>query len=126
MTSTETKMVKELKKQAQREEWQKQYEEQQASGLRATEWCRQKGILPSTYFKRIEKLRYEYCEKLVSSNGVQESNHQNQEIVPVAVYQQEICSPSPIVIKAGEISIELSAESSAEVITRVIKALKTC
>lgn len=70
MTGTETKMVKELKKQAHREELQKQYEEHQASGLRATEWCRQKEILPSTHLKRIEKLRYEYCEKLVLSNGV--------------------------------------------------------
>ncbi len=80
----------------------------QSSGLSVKEWCVQNGINPSTYYSRLRKLREKVC----------------REIVPVESPKAEVISE--IRITSGEIVVNLPVNTSAETISTVLRALKSC
>ena len=62
---TRTETIGKMKAQVRYAEWARQYEEQQASDLSVTEWCKENGINPSTYYHRLRKIREVFCDKYV-------------------------------------------------------------
>ena len=79
------------------------------SGLSVKEWCRQNGINTSTYYARLRKLRENVCRNIVS-------------IAPEIPQLPK----SEIKISSGEITVTLPLDASAETISTVLMALKSC
>ena len=79
------------------------------SGLSVKEWCRQNGINASTYYARLRKLRENVCRNIVS-------------IEPETPQIRE----TEIKISSGEITVTLPLDASAETISTVLMALKSC
>ena len=79
------------------------------SGLSVKEWCRQNGINASTYYARLRKLRENVCRNIVS-------------------IEPEIpqLPKSEIKISSREIIVTLPSDASAETISTVLMALKSC
>ena len=79
------------------------------SGLSVKEWCRQNGINASTYYARLRKLRENVCRHLES-------------IEPGTPQFPK----SEIKISSGEILVTIPSDASAETISTVLMALKSC
>ena len=63
-----TEAIGEMKEQVHYAEWARQYEEQKASGLSVTEWCKENGIKPSSFYHRLRKIRKVLCVKFLEPN----------------------------------------------------------
>lgn len=109
MENEMTKSIKQVKAAVTLQEWQGQIEACQESGMSVTEWCSQNGIPKGTYYTRLRKVRAAVL------------SGETQEIVPIRP-----APPRNIRISAGEISIALPEDASAEQLTAIIGALKTC
>ena len=79
------------------------------SGLSVKKWCRQNGINASTYYARLRKLRENVCRNIVSIEPE----------IPQLL-------KSEIKISSGEIIVTLPLDASAETISTVLMALKSC
>lgn len=98
-----------IKTEVRERNWKEMSMECQQSGLSVKEWCRENGIHPSTYYARLRKLREKVCRDMVAI----ESEAQPTQL-------------SEIKITSGEIVLSLPVNASAETISTVLRALKTC
>ena len=83
------------------------------SGQSKVEWCKEQGINIKTFYYWQHKLRTETMQL-----------SEIHAIVPVNTGACKEKSRDKIVIRANEISVELPADISQDVITHTIKALK--
>ena len=83
------------------------------SGQSKVEWCKEQGINIKTFYYWLHKLRTETMQL-----------SEIYAIVPVSKGPCKEKSSDKIVIRANEISVELPADISQDVITHTIKALK--
>lgn len=83
------------------------------SGQSKVEWCKEQGINIKTFYYWQHKLRTETMQL-----------SEIHAIVPVNTAPCKEKSRDKIVIRANEISVELPADISQDVITHTIKALK--
>lgn len=97
-----------IKTEVREQNWETMVLECQQSGLSVKEWCVQKGIKANTYYSRLRKLREKVC----------------CEIVPIKAPKSE--SISEIKITLVDIAVSLPEYSSAETITTILGALKSC
>ncbi len=99
-----------VKKEVQLRGWSEMEIARQRSGLTVTEWCEQEHISHSTYYYRLRKVRESLCEQIP---------------VPVMeIAEQNQTESSAIRIVSGNVSVEMTADVPAEIITAVIGALK--
>ena len=98
-----------IKTEVREQNWETMMFECQQSGLSVKKWCRQNGINPSTYYSRLRKLRENVCRNIMS-------------------IEPEIpqLPKSEIKISSGEIIVTLPSDASAETISTVLMALKSC
>ena len=90
--------------------WSEMEIARQRSGLTVTQWCEQEHISHSTYYYRLRKVRENICEQIP---------------VPVMeISEKTQTESSTIKIVSGNVSVEMTADVPAEIITAVIGALK--
>lgn len=104
-----TKEIVAIKTEVRERKWKELSMECQQSGLSVKDWCRQNGIHPSTYYARLRKLREKVCRDIVAIKS---------EAQPIQL--------SEIKITSGEIVVSLPVNASAETISTVLRAIKTC
>lgn len=95
-------------KQAIREaEWTDRIRECRNSGMLVTEWCKQNGINPKTYYYHLRRVWAKLCEQ-----------------VPVPVGQMNEPAKAAVTIHRGDWSVEIANGTSIETIEALIRALK--
>ena len=93
-----------------REEWQRRISDCQSSGMSVKAWCEANNVPRGSYYAQLRKLR----ETMLTA------------VVPVSVPPQESALSGEIRIESGEIRVALPADASAEQLTAVLSALKSC
>ena len=114
-TASEIVMVK---KNVRLQEWNRQIEEQESSGLSIQEWCKQKGINPKTYYYHLRKVREEYLRSGKGENS-QEKKETERAVVPI------LTAPSGgnISIEKNGLRITLPENISADILIAVVNKL---
>ena len=116
--------VKAMTSKIRKENWIKIIEERNRSGLTVKEWCFQNHINETSYYYWLKKIR---------ASMINESCDQETTFVPLIPTKQKkmyIVSTSDdkvapaIVIKSGDIIIELGNNTSEEIIINLVRALK--
>lgn len=108
--------VQETKKQYQITQWTQMIKEYHQSGLSVSAWCKEQGLRPQTYYYRLRKVREAACQTIVPK--------QDTTFVPVMLSASDNCNSTATAacIQAGNISIFLTNEASAEFIGNLLKA----
>ena len=74
-----------VKKNVRLQEWNRQIEEQKASGLSVQKWCIQNGINLKTYYYHLRKVREEFLRSGKSEN-TQAQIEAERSVVPIIIY----------------------------------------
>ena len=107
-----------------KENWIKIIEERNRSGLSVKEWCFQNHINETSYYYWLKKIR---------ASIINESSEQETAFVPlIPIKQKKICTvdapdykaASTIVIKSGDVIIELGCSTPEEMVVNLVRALK--
>jgi len=107
-----------VKKNIRLQEWNRQIEEQKASGLSVQEWCIQNGINLKTYYYHLRKVR----EKFLRSGKAENTQAQieaERSVVPILT----TLSDRNITIEKNGLRITLPENISAEVLIAVVSKL---
>ena len=88
-------------------EWIERIRDCRNSGVTVTEWCKQNGINPQTYYYHLRRLRERICEQ-----------------VPVPVGQMREPGKTAVTIHSGNLSVEIADGTSSATIEALIRALK--
>ena len=105
-----TTAITEIKTTVSMEQWQQRIMECQQSGMSIKAWCQKNGVATSSYYHYLRKIR--------------ESMLQEKQIVPVELPKPT--GSSGIRIESGEITVTLPESVSAEQLTAILSALKSC
>ena len=103
---SKTTTITSVRKEVQIQEWQKQIQAQQTSGLTVQQWCRENGINIKTYYYHLRKVRNQFIESAPS-------------IVPLTIPETK----SDIIIEKNDIKISLPSDISAEILVAVIREI---
>ena len=100
------------------QEWNRQIEEQESSGLSIQEWCKQKGINPKTYYYHLRKVREEFLKSGKAENA-QEKKEPERAVVPI------LTAPAArsITIEKNGLHITLPENISADILIAVVNKL---
>lgn len=104
----------------------RQHEEQMSSGLSVTEWCKEKGISPSTYYNPLRRMREVLCEKYISpcETVAAASPTEQQSIVAL---RSSIVNVEEITIEYGGVQICIKGgDISTEKLSAIIGVLRSC
>ena len=105
-----TQAIIEVKARVSREEWERRIIECQESGKSVRKWCEENGVTTGSYYHHLRKIR--------------ESMLEEKQIVPLAqTYRTE---RDDIKIEVGEMTISIPEGVSAEMVSVIIGALKSC
>ncbi|SFD44539.1 IS66 family insertion sequence element accessory protein TnpA [Ruminococcus albus] len=114
--------ISEIKMQLRHKEWAEMVSECQASGKKVDEWCSENGINVSTYYKRLNVLRTELIE-----------GSEKQSIVPVSVsasvsvpQNNAVSDTGKIIIRKEGFEVELSGDTSEDMLMALFRGLKQC
>ena len=105
-----TTAITEIKTTVSMEQWQQRIMDCQQSGMSIKSWCRENGVATSSYYHYLRKIR--------------ESMLQESQIVPLELPKH--VSPHEIRIESGGITVTLPESVTAEQLTAVLSALKSC
>ena len=107
-----------VKKNIRLQEWNRQIEEQKASGLSVQEWCQQHSIKPKTYYYHLRKVREEYL-MLGKGENSQEKKETERAVVPI------LAAPSGenITIEKNGLRITFPENISADILIAVVSKL---
>lgn len=108
--------VQTTKKQYQITQWMQMIKEHRQSGLTVSSWCREKGLRPQTYYYRLRKVREAACQTI--------AQEQDTTFVPVNFPVSDKSNPTAAAayVQAGNISVSITNEASAEFIAKLLKA----
>ena len=107
-----------VKKNIRLQEWNRQIEEQKASGLSVQEWCIQNGINLKTYYYHLRKVREKFLRSGKAENA-QEKKEPERAVVPILT----ATSDRNITIEKNGLRITLPENISAEVLIAVVSKL---
>ena len=107
-----------VKKNIRLQEWNRQIEEQKASGLSVQEWCQQHSIKPKTYYYHLRKVREEFLRSGKSEN-TQAQIEAERSVIPILT----TLSDRNITIEKNRLRITLPENISAEVLIAVVSKL---
>lgn len=108
-TEASDKLIAKNKKQVSISEWKRRIIDCQSSGLSVRKWCTENQISESSYYMHLK--------------GIKESIIEENQIIPIS---NVISSQSTVVIRTGNINIELTEKASPEQLHAIISALKSC
>lgn len=122
---SQTVTISKLKEQVRYAEWARQHEEQQSSGLSVTEWCKEKGISPSTYYNRLRRMREVVCEKYISpcETAAAASPTEQQSIVAL---RSRTVNAEEITIEYSGVQICIKGDIPTEKLSAIIGVLRSC
>ena len=103
---SKTTTITSVRKEVQIQEWQKQIQAQQTSGLTVQQWYRENGINIKTYYYHLRKVRNQFIESAPS-------------IVPLTIPETK----SDIIIGKNDIKISLPSDISAKILVAVIREI---
>ena len=107
-----------VKKNIRLQEWNRQIEEQKASGLSVQKWCIQNGINLKTYYYHLRKVREEFLRS-GKSERFQDQIETERAVVPILTAQ----SGKNITMEKNGLRITLPENISAEVLIAVVSKL---
>lgn len=110
MTNNITTTITEIKNKVSLQEWQQRILDCQSSGMSVKAWCLANGISTGSYYFHLRKIR----ESVLEENQI------------VSLDKPRPASCSGIRIESDGITITLPETVSAEQITAVLSALKSC
>ena len=105
-----TTRITEIKNKVSLKEWQQRILDCQSSGMSVKAWCQANGISTGSYYYHLRKIR----ESVLEENQL------------VALAPSKPVSSSGIHIESDGITITLPETVSAEQLTTVLSALKSC
>lgn len=105
-----TTAITEIKSKVSMDEWKQRIIDCQNSGMSIRAWCQENGVATSSYYHYLRKIR--------------ESMLQESQLVPLEL-PKPVSSPE-IRIESGGITVTLPENVSAEQLTAVLSALKSC
>lgn len=116
MTSTE------LKHQAKLREWAAAIEDCRSNGLSVRQWCRQRGITTTTYYRWEREVLsiVDAQPKLPVSPAVSFAE------LPAPKQQQRNVPKCSTTVRIGEFGIDFYQEISPELLKTIVAALRTC
>ena len=114
--------IAEVKQVVRHDNWKRMYEEYQRSGMKVNDWCVMQGLSVKTFYYRLKVIREELL------------NETNQhDIVPVMKCKTEMPSDmsttksdEKIHINGNGIEIELPTTISAELMTAILRGMRSC
>ena len=120
MNSTDE--VMQIKKKVQMEAWQNEIREQKTSGLPVKVWCEQKGISPSGYYYRLQKVRKGICRQIHEKDS---SGAENSAIVPIRKTSMNTAvGLSMIEIEKDGLHVKLPCNCPPELISVMLREMK--
>ncbi len=105
-----TTAITEIKTTVSMEQWQQRIMDCQQSGMSIKAWCRENGVATSSYYHYLRKIRENMLEE--------------KQLVPLELPKP--VSSSEIRIESCGITVTLPESVSAEQLTAVLSALKSC
>ena len=105
-----TEAIHTVKSTLTREEWQRRISDCQSSGMSVKAWCEANNVPRGSYYAQLRKLR----ETMLTA------------VVPLSLPPEEPDHTGEIRIESGEIRVTFPAGASAEQLTAVLTALKSC
>ena len=114
MTSTE------LKHQARQQKWVAAIQDCRSSGLPVRQWCRQRGITPSTYY------RWEREVLSITDAALELPGASVFAELPAPKQQYRNVSECSATLRIGNSSIEFYQELSPELLKTLVEALGAC
>ena len=116
MTSTE------LKHQARLQEWAVAIQDCRSSGLSVRQWCRQRGITPTTY--------YRWERELLSIAGSTKALPETPAVAfaELPVPKQVSCNTAErsATLRVGNVSIDIYPQCGPEQLKALVEILRTC
>ncbi len=114
--------IAEVKQVVRHDNWKRMYEEYQRSGMKVNDWCVMQGLSVKTFYYRLKVIRGELL------------NETNQhDIVPVMKCKTEMPSDmsttksdEKIHITGNGINIELPETVSVELMTAILRGMRSC
>jgi transposase-like protein len=103
-----TTEITEIKTTVSMEQWQQRITECQQSGMSIKAWCQENGVATSSYYHYLRKIR--------------ESMLQEKQLVPLKLPK----ASTGIRIETSGITVTLPETASAEQLTAILSALKSC
>ena len=107
-----------VKKNVRLQEWNRQIEEQKASGLSVQEWCQQHSIKPKTYYYHLRKVREEFMRS-GKPESAQTHNETECAVVPILTASAD----RNITIEKNGLHITLPENISADILIAVVDKL---
>jgi len=98
-----------VKADVRKKQWTEIIQACQSSGMTVKAWCAENGINIKSYYYRLRKL----CEKLCNAS---------QQAVPVCSFS----ASHSVVIRNGNVTVEIPDGISAATISAVVKAISQC
>jgi transposase-like protein len=105
-----TTEITEIKTTVSMEQWQQRIMDCQQSGMSIKAWCQENGVATSSYYHYLRKIR--------------ESMLQEKQLVPLKL--PKAASSAGIRIETSGITVTLPETASAEQLTAILSALKSC
>ncbi len=104
-----------------RERWKAIIKECNESGMKKKDWLEQNGINPKLFYRWQQKLRMEIGAELVlaQSNAVS-AVHSMPDFCPLT--QPDSCRETTAVIRAGNVSVEISEDIPDDFLIRLMRA----
>ena len=121
----QTVSIGKMKEQVRYAEWSRQHEEQISSGLSVTEWCKEKGISPSTYYNRLRRMREVLCKKYMSPCETAAAASPTEQHSIVALRRRTV-NAEEITIEYSGVQICIKGDISTEKLSAIIGVLRTC
>lgn len=120
-----------------KQEWLELITECRQSGMTDQDWCRANGILRSTFYKAVTRLRNAACERLASASAISSvidlTSSDRSDIVPGDIVPDDMghvfnCSqptsaPYVMEINAGSVTIKVSNDVSSSVLSHTLKII---
>ena len=122
---SQTVSIGKMKEQVRYAEWARQHEEQLSSGLSVTEWCKEKGISPSTYYNRLRRMREVVGEKYITPcETIADTSPTEQQSI-VALRSRTV-NAEEIKIEYGCVQICIKGDIPTEKLSAIIGVLRSC
>ena len=114
--------IVEVKQNVRHDNWKRMYEEYQSSGMTVNDWCVMHGVSVKTFYYRLKVI----CEEMLKESD-------QHDIVPVMKCKTEmpadistVKSDEKIHITGNGIEVDLPANVSAELITAILRGMRSC
>ena len=118
--------VSQFKKEFRKEQWRKLIAEQQGGDMTVRAFCKSKGIVESTYYRQLRKLREETIKSLPITVP-QKADEQPLEFMPLEIRSPISQTKAAVIIHLPSATIEIPDGMSPQTVEAVLIALKkTC